>query len=479
MKFYNREDELQELHLLRNTPPSMVVLTGRRRVGKTELIRKFLEDVTGVYFFVDSEKSEKMLIAEFSAQLKECFDLGEYVKIDDWESLLKLIFDIGRDRDVIICIDEFQRFLQLNPSFINQLQKYWDTRSSKSRVFFVLSGSSVGMMNRIFVEQKAPLFKRAQNILFIEPFDFKTINSILTDLGIADPITRIEMYALFGGMIHYYTLLEHYGVKSADDAINKLILRKFAPLKSEVRDTMIESFGREHRTYYSILTAIALGKSTKSEIANFVDVKVTSLSAYMDNLIATVGVVRRLVPVTEPAPWRSKKGRYLLNDNFFLFWFRFIFRNMSHHEIGDFEYIRDKIRQGFDSFVGRNFEGICREFLVDLNRQEPGQLPFRFDRIGSWWNRKGDEIDIVALNSETGEILFAECKWRAAAVGCGVVEDLRRKAALVDWEKGSRREYFAVFSKSGFEKSCMDCCEEYGVLMFDADQIAGPAGWST
>ena len=478
MKFYNREDELQELHLLRNTPPSMVVLTGRRRVGKTELIKKFLEGENGVYFFVDSEKSEKMLIAEFSAQLKECFDLGEYVKIEDWDTLLKLVFDIGRDREVIICIDEFQRFLQLNPSFINQLQKYWDTLSAGSRVFFVLSGSSVGMMNRIFVEQNAPLFKRAQNILFIEPFDFKTINSILIDSGITDATARIEMYALFGGMIHYYTLLEHYDVKSADDAINKLILRKFAPLKSEVRDMMIESFGREHRTYYSILTAIALGKSTKSEIANFVDVKVTSLSRYMDDLMNTVGVVKRVVPVTEPAPWRSKKGRYLLNENFFLFWFRFIFRNMSHHEIGDFEYIGDKIRQGFDSFVGRNFEGICREFMVDLNRREPGQLPFRFDRIGSWWNRKGDEIDIVALNSETDEILFAECKWRAAAVGCGVVEDLRRKATLVDWEKGSRREYFAVFSKSGFDGACMGYCEENGVLMFDVDQIAGYAGRS-
>ena len=475
MKFYNREDELQEMNLLRNTPPAMIVLTGRRRVGKTELIKKFLEDSTGVYFFVDSEKSEKMLINEFSGQLKECFDLGEYVRIEDWETLLKLIFDVGRDRDVIVCIDEFQRFLQINPSVVNQLQKYWDTRSAGSRVFFVLSGSSVGMMNRIFVEQNAPLFRRAQNILFIEPFDFKTINSILNDLGIVDATTRIEMYALFGGMIHYYTLIEHYGVKSAMDAINKLVLRKFAPLKSEVRDTMIESFGREHRTYYSILTAIALGKSTKSEIGDFVDVKATSLSGYMDNLMNTVGVVRRLVPVTEPAPWRSKKGRYLLNDNFFAFWFRFIFRNMSHHEIGDFEYIGEKIRQGFDSFVGRNFEGICREFLVDLNRQEPGQLPFRFDSIGSWWNRKGDEIDIVALNSETGEILFAECKWRSAAVGCGVAEDLRQKAGLVDWRKGDRREYFAVFSKSGFDEGCRECCEEDGVLMFDADQIAGTA----
>lgn len=474
MKFYNREDELQELNLLRNAMPSMIVLTGRRRVGKTELIKKFLEDKTGVYLFVDSEKSEKMLIAEFSAQLSECFGLGDYVMIEDWETLLELIFDLGNKRDVIVCIDEFQRFLQINPSFISQLQKYWDMSGAGSRVYFVISGSSVGMINRIFVEQKAPLFKRAQNILFIEPFDLKTIYLILNDLGVTDAVTKIEMYALFGGMIHYYTLLEDYGVKSVEDAIDKLLLRKFAPLKNEVRDTMIESFGREHKTYYSILTAIALGKSTKSEISDYVDVKVTSLSRYMDDLMNVVGVVRREVPVTESRPWRSKKGRYLLNDNFFEFWFRFIFRNMSYHEIGNFDYLRKKIRQGFDPFVGRKFEGVCREFLMELNRQ--GGLPFRFDRIGSWWNRKGDEIDIIALNSETDEILFAECKWRSAPLGRGVVDDLFEKSKLVDWRMENRREYFAVFSKSGFGKPGLEYCREHGVLMFDADIIARQRG---
>jgi len=469
MKFYNREEELHEIRLLRNAMPSMVVLTGRRRVGKTEIINNFLKNEKGVYFFIDNEKSEKLLIREFSDQLKDCFGMEDYIVIEKWETLLQFIFDIGQKQEIIICIDEFQRLLDINPSVINQIQKYWDTSSAGSQIFFIISGSSVGMMKRIFIDNKAPLFKRAQNILFIEPFDQGTIYHVLDDLGITDPINKIELYALFGGMIHYYTLFEYYDVKCIEDAIDKLILRRFAPLKNEVRDTMIEAFGREHRTYYSILSAIALGKSSKSEISDFVDVKVTSLSTYLDGLINIMGLVHREVPVTEPNPNRSKKGRYLLNDNFFKFWFRFIFRNMSYYEAGNYNRIAEKIKVEFDSFVGKNFEGICRELLIKLNSHD--KLPFEFDRIGSWWNRKGDEIDIVALNLKTNEILFGECKWRSKEVDVTVVEDLCKKASFIDWRAGRRNEYFAVFSKTGFSNSCLEYCKKNGILMYDAKDI--------
>ena len=471
MKFYNRKEELHEIRLLRNAMPSMVVLTGRRRVGKTEIINNFLKNEKGVYFFIDNEKSEKLLIREFSDQLKDYFGMEDYIVIEKWETLLQFIFDIGQEQEIIVCIDEFQRLLDINPSVINQIQKYWDTSSTGSQIFFIISGSSVGMMKRIFIDHKAPLFKRAQNILFIEPFDQGTIYHVLDDLGITDPIDKIELYALFGGMIHYYTLFEYYDVKCIEDAIDKLILRRFAPLKNEVRDTMIEAFGREHRTYYSILSAIALGKSSKSEISDFVDVKVTSLSAYLDGLINIMGLVHREVPVTEPKPNRSKKGRYLLNDNYFKFWFRFIFRNMSYYESGNFNKISKKVKVEFDSFVGKNYEGICRELLIKLNSHD--KLPFEFDRIGTWWNRKGDEIDIVALNSKTNEILFAECKWRSEVVDITIVEELRKKASIVDWRTGRRNEYFAVFSKTGFSKSCLEYCKKNGVLTFDAEDIVG------
>ncbi|MFQ6055253.1 MAG: ATP-binding protein [Methanosarcinales archaeon] len=456
MKFYNREEEIKELEFMSRKLPSMVVITGRRRIGKTEIIKEFLRDKDGIYLFVDNEKSEKMLLKEYTEYIRNFFGLENYIVIKDWESLLELIFDIAEKREVIVAFDEFQRFLQVNPSFINQLQKYWDI-NKRSKVFFILSGSSVGMMKKIFIEHKAPLFKRAQNILFLFPFDFKEISSILNDFGITDLNTKIEIYSLFGGTIYYYTLIEYYDIKNTEDILNKLILRKFAPLRSEVRDIIVEGFGKEHRTYYSILTAIALGKATKKEISDLVDVKETSLSAYLYDLI------------TEQKPWKSKKGRYFLKDNFFKFWFRFIHRNMSYYELSEYDYLGRQIKSQFNSFVGKGYEEVCREFLLELNKKN--KLPFKFTKIGSWWNRKGNEIDIVALNYETKEILFAECKWQEKKIGLDVLKKLEEKAKLVDFYKKERKEYFALFSKSGFKKELEEYAKENNLLIFDLDSL--------
>ncbi|MEW6295016.1 MAG: ATP-binding protein [Candidatus Diapherotrites archaeon] len=468
MKFYDREQELREMKLLKKKQPSMLVITGRRRVGKTEIIKRFLAKEKGIYFFVDNQKSEKMLLREYSKQLLEYFNLKEYISIDSWEKFLELIFDLAKKKDTTIAFDEFQRFLQINPSFINQLQKYWDVHRNKIKLFLVLSGSSIGMMRKIFIEQKAPLFKRAQNILFVEIFDFKTIYSILNDLGVTSFKTKLEIYSFFGGVIYYYTLLDYYNVKNTDDLLEKLILRKNAPLKNEVRDIVIESFGKEHKTYYSILTAVALGKTTKKEICDFVDVKETSLSHYLYDLMNILNVVNYDVPVTEEKPWRSKKGHYFLKDNFFKFWFKFIFRNMSYYEIGNYDYILEKIKIELNSFVGKNFEEVCKEFLVELNKQK--KLPFVFSKIGNWLDRKGNEIDLVAL-SDRHEILFAECKWQDKKVGLKELFRLKEKAKQVQWHGKYRKEYFALFSKAGFERNCLSYCKKNKVMAFDLKHL--------
>jgi len=460
---------LRELKLLRERLPSMLVLTGRRRVGKTELIKEFLKHEKGIYLFVDDKKSERMLLDEYSRQIKEMFNLGDYVILRDWEHLIKLLFDISRQSEIVVAIDEFQRFADINYSVINQMQKYWDTCKEGSKIFFILSGSSIGMIKDIFIRQKSPLFKRAQNILFIEPFDFGNISVILNDLMITDIKTKIEIYSLFGGVIYYYALMEHYNVKSVKSILDDLILRKFAPLGNEVRDIMIECFGKEHRTYYSILAAIALGKGTKKEIADFVDVKETSLSNYLYDLADLLGVVQHKIPITEENQKKSKKGRYFLKDNFFKFWFKFIYRNMSYYEIGNYEYIKEKIKSEFNSYVGFIFEDVCREFLLNLNGNT-SSLQFNFSKIGSWWSRKGDEIDIVALNEETKEVMFCECKWTEKKVGLGTLNELKEKAKLVEWYNQDRKEYFALFSKSGFEDNLISLKDN--ALLFDLNDLS-------
>ncbi|MBI2135544.1 ATP-binding protein [Candidatus Woesearchaeota archaeon] len=459
MKFYNREQELAEIEHFYKNKPAMLVITGRRRIGKTELVKKIKKQV---YFFVDSEKSETMLIQEFFSELKQNFEVDKLIKVSSWEELFDLIFKIAQKKEIVVSFDEFQRFLKIDPSIIFQLQKYWDMHKNKSKIFLVFTGSSVGMIKKIFIENNAPLFKRAQNIIYLKPFKFKIIREIMADFGIKKFEEQIRIYALFGGIINYYSLMDFYNVKNLEEIFEKLILRRYAPLKNEVREVFIEEFGKEHKTYYSILAALAAGKNTKKEIEDVVDVKGTSLSPYFYDLIDILNIVDIELPFNEDKG--SKKGRYSLKDNFFKFWFRFIFNNMSYYEKEDFAHIDKLINNNFNAFVGHGFEEICMELI----EEDIVRLPFEWTKIGRWWSRRGEEIDIVAANNNTKEIMFIECKWQEDVNAEKVLSELKEKAKLVEWHNADRKEHYAIFAKSFKEsKNIID----KNFLLFELNDI--------
>ncbi len=457
MKFYNRQQELAEIEHFDKNRPSMLVVTGRRRIGKTELVKKIKNHL---YLFVDSEKSETLLLQEFFSEMKQKFKIDELIKVTTWEEFFSLMFKIAEKEEISVVFDEFQRFLRINPSVIYQLQKYWDLNKNRTKILLIFSGSSIGMIKKIFIENKAPLFKRAQNILYLKPFKFNTIGTILSDFGIKSIEEQIKIYALFGGIINYYSLMDFYNAKNLDEIFEKLILRKYAPLKNEVRDIFVEEFGKENQTYYSILAALAAGKNTKKEIEEVVDVKGTSLSPYLYDLIEILNIVELVLPFNEKES--SKKGRYFLNDNFFSFWCRFIFSNKSYYEKEDFAYINGLIKKNFNSFVGRAFENFCRE-LVEENKIK---LPFKKSIVMRWWSRKGDEIDIVAANEQTKEILFVECKWKENVDAQQILGELKEKSKFVQWNNEKRKEYFCIIAKSFKEK-----IREQNVLLFDLKDI--------
>jgi len=450
MKFYNRKSELEELKTnekISKKHKAMIVITGRRRVGKTELIQKFFSKRNGIYLFVNPKKTSKELLSEFSSILTAELSLPKYVKISTWGDFLKVLFDYSKKKRMLIAIDEFQRFLNIDKSIIFQLQEAWDV--SKGKMFLVLSGSSIGMIKKIFIEQKAPLFKRAHNILTLKPFDFKTIHLILEDCGIKSMEEQIRFYSIFGGIPMYYMFIQDYGLKDLESTIDYLLLRDKAPLGNEVSDILIEEFGKEIPTYYAILTAISLGKTTPNEIAGYAGIKETSLAPYIENLSKILGVVKREIPITEKKHWKSKKGRYFLKDDFFRFWFEYIYRNMSYREIGNYEVIKKKINSGIDAFIGISFEGFCKETLLKLNKS--GKTPFPFEKIGRQWGKikgkpKGEnayEIDIVALNEKNKEILFCECKWKRGVNAEKVLAELKEKAQHVQWNNQKRKEKLA------------------------------------
>jgi hypothetical protein len=423
MKFYNRKKELELLETLYRNKPSFIVLTGKRRVGKTELIKQFSRGKKSLYLFVDSNKSRDILLSEYEEHVKEELSLPEYIRFKAPGELIEFL--LSHKEDIVVAFDEFQRFIRIDPAFITELQKQWDLKGEKSRVFLITSGSSIGMMKKIFVEEKAPLFKRADNIITLRPFSLKEIFEVMDDLGVKGLQEKLDIYCLFGGTIYYYRLMEKYGVKSFEDALEKLILNELAPLKHEVRDILIEEFGKEHATYYEILSAMAMGKATKKEIGDATHISSSSLSPYLYDLIEFLQIAEYAIPVTE-VHGKTKKGRYILKDNFFRFYFRFIYRNMSHYLIGNYGIIKEKIASEWNDFKGRIFEDIALEFIGKKMSKE-------FPEVGRFWDRRGNEIDIVGTNRKTREMLLTEVKVKelSLAAGRSIIADLQKKSNLL------------------------------------------------
>jgi AAA+ ATPase superfamily predicted ATPase len=426
MRFYNREREIALLEELNGVKPSFLVILGRRRVGKTELIRRFIEDRRSLYLYVDDRKGKDLLLSEYAAYIRSQLELPDYISFDSFETLFEyLLVEAG---DIIVAIDEFQRFEAIDPSIVTALQDIWDRVGRGGGAFLIASGSSMGMMHRIFLDRGAPLFKRADNVITLKPFGMANVFEVLDGIGVKDIGAKVDLRCLFGGMVYYYNLMERYKVKGLVAALDRLVLDDLAPLRNEVRDILVEGFGKKHATYFEILAAIAEGRSTKSDIGDVVHVKASSLSPYLNDLRDVLHLVEHSVPVLDD-PRRSKKGRYVLKDNFFRFYFRFIFPNSSLYEVGAYDRLREVIDAGWGDHKGKAFEAEVRSALSPL-------LSTEFSQVGGYWDRKGTEIDLVGLNHKAGQMLLIEVKAKrlTQAKARRVLRDLEAKIPMIPYE---------------------------------------------
>ncbi|MFQ5885215.1 MAG: ATP-binding protein, partial [Thermoplasmata archaeon] len=337
----------------------------------------------------------------------------------------------------------------------------WDEYLQHANIFLILMGSSISMMERSALAYRSPLYGRRTGQLLLEPLEFKESRKFFPKRNMKE---QIEFYSVLGGTPAY--LLQFSDKRSLLDNIRERALRRDAFLYNEVEFVLREEL-KEPRQYFTILKEMAFGKTKVNEISLAAGLERNVLSRYL-SILKGLRIIRREIPITEKHPHKSRKGIYKIEDNYFRFWFEFVFPNRSHIEKDEIDFVTRKIDQQLSRFVSHSFEEICQQLLWQLLKQR--KSPFIFTRIGRWWH-KDNEIDIVALNEETKEIMFAECKWQDRKVGREVIENLLDKSELVEWNRADRNVHFALFSKAGFNKSCMDLCEENGILTYDLKDI--------
>lgn len=462
MRFCDRKYELEELERigkLCSKSMHFTIISGRRRVGKTELVKRYCMDKEHLYFFV-GRKNISLLLEELSLIAKSKIEqFPTILKFDEW-----LEFLLNNTKEgTIIFFDEFQNFKYVDESIFSDFQKVLDRNKDKLKIHIVVAGSHVTLMNKIFSDNKEPLFGRATEKYTIKPMPFEHVSEMLAEIGVTDIKEQIMWHTVFGGIPKYYVIAKEQGLVGKDifSALRVLLFRDFAPLRDEAKSVLSEEFGSEHPSYFSILEAVALGNSEMTTIANKSGINIKSISKYLGLLVKDFGYLDYEVPITENKPWKSKRGRYALSDNFFRFWFRYIYRNRSDYEIGNYDALIKKIKADFPALTGREFEKISKESLMKLNRDK--KAPFEFTKIGRFWQRD-KEIDIVALNDETKEILFAECKWQEKVDAKKILFELKEKATHVEWNITNRKEYYAIFAKSFKER--ID-----GAVLFDLKDL--------
>lgn len=458
MKFIDRVRELEFLNnAYRENKSHFIVIYGKRRVGKTELVKQFFKDLPHIYFLADKapEKEQlRMLSEKAGLLLKDEFLISR--GFGNWYEFFKYIKGKGR---IIVVVDEFPFLIETNKAIPSIFQKGWDEDLRDSEIFLILLGSSIGMMETDVLGYKSPLFGRRTGQVLIEPLGFQDARKFFPDKS-NEEFTYI--YSILGGTPAY--LLQFDPLTDLWTNIKNKILLPEAYLFSEPEFILREEL-REPRNYFSILRAISMGKTRTSEIINETGFEKNVVGKYL-SVLNDLRIIKREVPVTEKSYEKSKKGLYVMNDNFFRFWFNFVFPNKGFMEEGESKYvIENKIKPDLDIFVSQTFEEVCRDYT------RKGLLRgLKFNKVGRWWSRDA-EIDVVGINEEENVILFGEVKWSTKKVGVDVLDDLKEKAKRVEWGDKNRREYFVLFNRKGFTENLEELSREEGIMLITTPDL--------
>ena len=436
MTFYDRGEELDTLTSAADSEGhSFVVLYGRRRVGKTELLKEFLRDRPHLYYLA-AQESETRQREKFVEQVATAFD-DRVPRIDAWPAALEYLGEHLADTPRVVVIDEFPYLIDANDSLASYMQAFVDEQLMDTDAMLVLCGSSISVMETDVLGHDSPLYGRRTAQLDLQPFSFAEARAAI-DYEFAD---AVRSYAVTGGTPMYLTQFDY--AESLADNIQTQVLTQSAVLSNEP-EFLLRTEVRNPARYRSILEAIALGHTTPNEIAGATGIDQGPLSKYLATL-RQLRLITREVPVTARQQ-KSKRSLYRIADAFLRFWFRYVEPNRSSITEAPDIVLEDTILPDLPTHVAVTFEAVCQEAVWAAIRA--GTLD-RYAHVGRWWYGE-DEIDIVGLAPNADRLLLGECKWTTEPVGHSLVSDLEAKAERVRWGSEDREVRYALFSKAGF-----------------------------
>jgi AAA+ ATPase superfamily predicted ATPase len=459
-RFVDRKDELAFLEdRFRRGGLNFIPVYGRRRIGKTRLLQEFLRGKPAIYFLAQTVSQNEQL-RNLGRAVGTHFDdsiLADH-GFSSWDEAFTYIR--GRSREPLIwVIDEFPYLVAATGGISSMFQHAIDERWKGSRLFLVLMGSSMGMMEREVLLEPAPLYGRRTGALHVEEMPFTALGEFFPRKSTRE---LVQIYGLAGAVPAYLEKVDP--AVSFWRTVDREVLAKGSYLYDEVEFLLREEL-REPQSYFVILRAIAQGKRRLSEIINDTGFEKSAVAKYLV-VLQRLQIVRREVPATEKHPDKSKLGLYRLHDRFFSFWFRFVLNNRARLELGNRSGVLEEIRRGYDQYLGDVFEDVCRSHCLELVRR--GELAL--SSLGRWWDRQ-DEIDLVGLDPGSGTLHAGEVRWRNKPVGIDLLEDLQRKTARIDWMVGRRKERYLIFSKAGFTRALVERARQEDVRLFDLDAL--------
>lgn len=449
-KFVNRVNELDALEKqYKLSDPSLVIVYGRRRVGKTALINEFLKRHSDTMYFLATEESEAQNLNYFKMQVAE-FTNNELLKSAnvDWLTVFRILTEYKTDSKKIIVMDEFQYIGQSNSSFPSILQKIWDTILSKSNIMLILCGSLISLMKSQTLDYSSPLYGRRTAQIRLKQIPFQHYHEFYEGKTNKD---LLPFYAITGGVPKYIETFQSY--EDIYTAINENVLNPQSFLYEEP-NFLLQKEVSEIGSYFSVIKAIAMGNHKLSDIASALGLKQTGLTKYL-KVLMDLDLIEREVPITEMVPGKSKSGLYRITDNFIAFWFKFVYPYRAYLEKGERDYVLSQIKKGFvQNYASFVYEDVCREKMWTLSAENTWD--FKFDRVGRYWGSKAGEVDIVAIDTVGKNLVIGECKYTASPKGLSILHDLQEKAKGISKLTGIQNVNYVIFSSAGFTQGLLE-----------------------